>query len=316
MKSKKLIWVLLMIFAFLVSGCGSGNKSTASVAAGQMEAPVFNDNSQMKGVNEGSRPDSEPSPAEKENGAPAGGSALEYNSINQKVIFTGHIGFETLNFEKTRNDILNYISSIDGYVQNSSVQGGGIGYQGLIKAEYTFRIPKTKYMQTFNDIRKFGTVVFEQSSGEDITDRYFDTEARLKSLKIQQERLQALLEKAGKMEDILKIEKELQTVMYEIENYTGTIKKWDSLIEYSTLIVNISEVEQIKPAAAKENDGFMNRMAVGFSNSATGLWEFLQDLIVFLVSALPVIIPLGIVGYLVYRFIKRRTGKVKNNMDE
>ena len=119
------------------------------------------------------------------------------------------------------------------------------------------------------------------------------------------------------MEDILKIEKELQETLYAIENYTGTLRKWDSLVEYSTLMVNISEVEQIKPLTPKEKDGFFKRIAFSFKNSLIGVGEFLQDFVVALAAALPVIIPIGLICYLVFKVIIKKIRKlVKKEISE
>lgn len=322
MKKKILLWGLIIVVAISAFGCGS-TKSSESVALAQDGVTVtyskpINDN----GIKASTKDERQKASVEVGSAAPSFTGGVKENSsgnqnlvnssnVSQKVIFTGQVNFETLNFDKTRTELSEYITSIGGYQQNSSIQGGGIGFKGLKTADYSFRVPKSKYNQVFVDLRKFGTVVFEQSSGEDVTDRYFDAEARLKSLKIQQERLQVLLQKATKMEDILKIEKELQTTYYEIENYTGTIKKWDSLVEYSTLMVNIREVEQIKPIEPKEKNGLLARIVFGFKNSVTGLWAFLQDTIVFLASSLPVILPLGLIGYLVFRVVRKKVKKTK-----
>lgn len=319
MYKKLFVWLLIFVMATSIVGCGSTKSDSTAIAQDSTAASYGGSVATSKAEVEVGSSKSDYSitsvaftdtKAVKSNSKQDQG-LVNNSNISQKIIFSGQVNFETLDFEKTRTNLCEYITSIGGFTQSSSVKGGGIGSQGLESAEYTFRIPKARYSQTFIDIREFGTVIFEQSSGEDVTDQYFDTEARLKSLKIQQERLQALLIKADKMEDILKIEKELQTTLYEIENYTGTLKKWDSLIEYSTLIVNINEVEQIKPVTPKEKDGFFSRIAFGFKNSVIGLWEFLQDLVVFIAAALPVILPLGLIGFLIYRVIRKKIKKIK-----
>ncbi len=313
MNRKLLIWLLILVVAFSSVGCGS--KSTNSTAAFSEQYSLSEPNVAVEQADKESEYGGTASEtnnlAEKKDAS--GQSLANMSSLSQKIIFSGQVNLQTLNFEKTKTDLYQYITSIGGFTQNSSVQGGGIGYSGLKSAEYVFRIPKAKYNQSLIDLRKFGTVVLEQSSGEDVTEQYFDTEARLKSLKIQQERLQELLKKAVKMEDILKIEKELQVTLYEIENYTGTLRKWDSLVEYSTLSVNISEVEQIKPITPKEKDGFFQRIAFSFKNSLVGMGEFLQDLVVALAAALPVIIPLGLIGYLIYRVMRKKIRKIEKN---
>ncbi len=313
MYKKLFIWLLILVLSTSIVGCGS-TKTSDSAAFAQESAAVGNNgivNTNEGEVSKSGAKQSSADSSEAKTNSTNSQGLVNNTNVSQKIIFTGQVNYETLDFEKTRTKLCEYITSIGGFIQNSSVQSGRIGYGGLKSAEYVFRIPKEKYSQSFIDMREFGTVVLEQSNGEDVTDQYFDTEARLKSLKIQQERLQALLQRADKMEDILKIEKELQTVLYEIENYTGTIKKWDSLVEYSTLTVNINEVQQIKPVTPKEKDGFFSRIAFGFKNSLTGVGEFLQNFIIFIASALPIILPLGLIGLLIYRVVRKKIKKSK-----
>lgn len=310
---RKRLWTGLLIFILAVSMVGCGKSSNETTAEAQDVSVKFSQS--VAGYDGGAKNDTAaPSTAASAESKPEAGDAGEGNTsivpasaeINQKIIFTGQVDYQTLDFEKTRNDLNSYMTSMGAFIQNSSVQGGGIGYQRLKSAMFVYRIPKDRYNQAFVDMKKFGTVVFEQSSGEDVTERYFDTEARLKSLKMQQERLLALLDKATKMEDILKIEKELQTTQYDIENLTGTLKKWDSLVEYSTLTVNIQEVEQIKPLVPTEKDGLFKRIAAGFKSSISGLWDFTQNLLIFLAAAIPVLLPLGVIAYILYRILRKR----------
>jgi hypothetical protein len=236
-----------------------------------------------------------------------------------KVIQTGTLSLETLKYEETVSNLTNYITSIGGYIESSNIRGNritGNETNSSRNAQFVFRVPQGKFTRLFIDVKTFGTVVSEQSRGEDITDKYFDTEARVKSLKIQEERLLSLLQKAGKMEDILAIEKELQNTRYQIENYTGTIRKWDSLVDFSTVTINISEVQEIKAIAPNSKNGLFYRMSFGFKNSLVHLWNFIQDLLVFLISALPVVIPLAVIIYLIYRIYLKRKIKENNLKDK
>lgn len=321
MRKRLLLWFLILnVIAVLLSACGSKDSFSSTAYTGSSSIAV-NKASAAEGPNENgiagytpaqdSKSDTADSATanQKENfNIPLSQSQRQNTNVTQKIVFTGQINFETLSFEKTTAQLCQYISSVGGYQQKSSVNGGKIGYDTLKSAEYVFRIPKTKYMQAFTDLKKFGTVVFEQSNGEDVSDQYFDTESRIKSLRIRQERLEALLEKADKMSDILSIEKDLQDTIYSIESYTGKLKKWDSLVEYSTLTVNVNEVEEIKPQEKTDNR-MGSRIVRGFMDSVSGLWAFIQDVIVFLAAALPVIIPLGLVGYFLYILYKKKIKK-------
>ncbi len=326
MLKKLSLWLAVMILAISLAGCGASSKdSSAASMAGDQEVTVAFSKSVEKGVtNYELNGDTGPEEAPREVNATAAdkpgsnsdGQLLLTNpqaGVNQKIIYNGQVDFETLDFEKTRTDITKYMASIGAYQQNSSVKGGRIGYEGLKNAVYIFRVPKIRYNQAIVDLRQFGTVVFEQSTGEDVTEHYFDTEARLKSLTIRQDRLLELLQKAVKMDDILKLEKELQEVNYDIENLTGTLRKWDSLVEYSTLTVNINEVEQIKPIQPKENDGLFHRIYTGFKNSVLGMWEVIQDTLVFLAAAIPVLLPIAAILYIAYRIYRKKYPKVRES---
>lgn len=235
-----------------------------------------------------------------------------------KVIQTGEISLETLKFDETVSKLNNYIASVGGYIESSSIQGNNnaaYGTRSRRTANFVFRVPQGKYSQLFIDVKGFGSVVSEQSRGEDITDKYFDTEAHLKTLKIQEERLLDLLKKADKMQDILAIEKELENVRYQIESLTGTIKKWDSLVNLSTVTINVTEVEEIQPVSPSSKDGLFSRIAIGFKNSVRALWKFTQDLIVFIIVALPFLIPIAVICLIVFHIWKRKKADINKNIN-
>ena len=305
MKRKLSFIVLVCLLAMIISGCGSSASDTAVSQAYKAEygGPAENSTTASYEIEEVLADVKVTA-----NAADSAGAGAAYN-IGQKVIFTGNMSLETLDFEKSRKEIFDYIDSIGGFVQNSSIHGGGINYKGLKSGEFVFRIPKQKYNGVFTDMGKFGTIVSQQSSGEDITERYFDNEARVKSLTIQEERLLELLKKATKMDDIISLEKELQRVRYDIENLTGTLKKWDGLVEYSTITVDLREVEQIKNPEPQKKNGLLSRMSYGFKNSANGMWELAQGLLVFMVASIPVLVPIGAFALIVFLIIRRSIRK-------
>ena len=315
MKRHLSVTLLICMLAMLISGCGSSVSDTAVSKAYEAEYGGVGARQAQNSTTAISKAEIVEELADVKATANVADSAVAGSAYNiaQKVIFTGTISLETLDFEKSRKEIFDYIDSIGGFVQNSSIHGGGINYKGLKSGEFVFRIPKQKYNGVFTDMGKFGTVVSQQSSGEDITERYFDNEARVKSLTIQEERLLDLLKKATKMEDIISLEKELQRVRYDIENLTGTLKKWDGLVEYSTITLDLREVEQIKNPEPQKKNGLLSRMSYGFENSANGMLELAQGLLVFLVASIPVVVPIAAFGLIIFLLLKRsiRRGNLK-----
>jgi len=290
MKKLALIVFLTLALSSLM-GCGSSSSqpskspSTGSMdmAEGQMNSGFSNS------VSDKSAPPVPASPTSAPQQEPVGG---------HKIIQTGNISMESLKFDESVSKTLAYVTSIGGYAESSTIQGQGVNSDNTaIKrtANFVFRVPSDKFTDFFSKMKGYGVVTSEQSQGQDITDQYFDTDARLKSLKIQEERELVLLQKAIKLSDILELEKELNSVRYQIESYTGTLRKWDNLISYSTVKVIIREVEESKIIVPTKAKGLWARIAYAFTSSMKQLGELTQNLIVLVVAMLPFLVVLSVI---------------------
>lgn len=231
--------------------------------------------------------------------------------IGNKIIKTGYMEIETLEFDKTTSAIVKKTKQAGGFIESSNVEGiskKNTPFYSLREAWYRLRIPSDKLEQFMTDMGELGNVVRNESTGEDISGKYYDTEARLQSLKTQESRLLAILEKAEQLSDILEIERELSNVRYEIENLTGTLKKWDNLVKFSTLEIDITEVEEIEEVKKKPVT-LWEKMTTGFTASLKAAIKLLEFLLVLFVSALPFLVLFGIVAVIVMLIvwvIKRR----------
>ena len=81
-------------------------------------------------------------------------------------------------------------------------------------------------------------VNFEVSTSRDVTDEFVDTTARLTNLKATEAALISLLERAGDVEDLLKVQQELTRVQEEMERLQGRIKFLEQTSAYS--LINVS----------------------------------------------------------------------------
>ena len=89
-----------------------------------------------------------------------------------------------------------------------------------------------------------GNVTYRNIYTDDVTLSYVDTESHLKALRTEQETLLGLLEKAETVENIIAIQSRLSEVRYEIESYESRLRTYDDQIDYSTVYLNVSEVER------------------------------------------------------------------------
>ena len=88
-------------------------------------------------------------------------------------------------------------------------------------------------------------VVRQEEDSDNISEQYYDTESRLVTQQTKLERLQTLLSQAETMEDIITIESAISETELEIEQLTGTLRQYDSLVDYSTVTISLEEVYRL-----------------------------------------------------------------------
>ncbi|MFU0831990.1 MAG: DUF4349 domain-containing protein [Oscillospiraceae bacterium] len=231
-----------------------------------------------------------------ENSMDTDGIGMEQGAVNEsamqvqqrtdarKVIKRADLVLQTTQYNESSTKLESLVTSFGGYIESSSVQGDIPGSDELRSAIYTVRVPSNRLEEFLNSAGNIGTVKNKSISGEDITQNYFDSETRLKTLRMEQDRLLELMEKAQEIEDIIAIEQRLTEVQNEIEQLLGQLKRWDSLISLSTVTVTIHEVRDIIPTKA---DGLGGQIASVFHVSLHTLTEVCRYLVLAVTAAIP-----------------------------
>lgn len=238
---------------------------------------------------------------------------IQFNTssqLNRKVIKIGRIDLQTKTFDDTVQNIMNHVNEIGGFIQNCSIEGNNLYSEYNRRyANLSVRIPNKEFDKFMNESSQFGNVTSKSIEGEDVTDQYMDTEIRLETLEIQAERLKELLKQAGDLEKLFKIEQELADVTYQIESLKGTLKKYDSLIDYSTIEINVEEAEVYVQPAKKVT--FLDKIKKTFMDSVDGLINVLQGIVLVVVAMIPFLIIIAPVALVVAWIIIRTNRKKK-----
>ncbi|MEN1759009.1 DUF4349 domain-containing protein [Anoxynatronum sibiricum] len=298
--------LLLIMLVFGMAGCSRSPEYAASDSGWDDGA-----------VTESRSPDAMPAA---EAPAEASGGGVDLSTVNQsqhKIIYSGEVSMETLDFDDAVAEIQAYVSRLGGYAESSYVEGRRIGQTtntSRRNASFTFRIPQQRFDGFTEGLKEFGNVLSASSHGENITEQYFDTEARLTSLLIQEERMLGLLERAENMEDILRIESELTHLRYQIESFTGSLQKWDNLVQFATMRVNLREVSEMTPDPDSRHWG--TEISEAFKESVVAVIRTLQNLVVVLIMFIPVaivLLPLFFLARFVYRLIRKKISQHKKD---
>lgn len=206
---------------------------------------------------------------------------------SRKIIYSSNFRIQTNEFDIAITALENLCEKYGAYYQSANCYG--TAEKANRRGAYTVRIPVQNYKTFKEEAGSIGTVIQSSENNQDVTENYFDTEARLESAKLREERLLEILKTADSLDNILLLEAELADVRYEIESFSGKLRKYDSLISYSTIDFNIEEV--IKPVEIKTAPKtFGQRITQALINGFEDFAEAMEDITVHLLYNLPSII--------------------------
>lgn len=220
---------------------------------------------------------------------------------NKKLIVTGYMNIETLDFDSLIENLNINIATVGGYIQNSTIN---INRNETRNYEATIRIPADKYDEFISNTKQNGNVTWYNENIDDITTTYTDLEARINSLKAEETKVMEFYDKATDLNELMSIEERLTDIRYEIDSLETQIKNYDLLTSYSTLHISVYETK----AYTKTNDNFLSRLGLSFRNGFTNFINSIENLIIDIVYNIWEIIAIVIVVtilIIVVRKIKR-----------
>jgi len=136
---------------------------------------------------------------------------------------------------------INLAKEQGGYVESTSMSGQGDEYPR--NAHIALRVPAETLTFTLDQISALGKLRYKNLSGENITEVYYDTDNRVRNLQKQEERLIEILAMANNVDEVLRIENELNRVRTDIDHMTGQLRAWDKRVQYSLVEVELREQE-------------------------------------------------------------------------
>ncbi|ONI40617.1 hypothetical protein AN639_00375 [Candidatus Epulonipiscium fishelsonii] len=302
----KKIFIMIMSCVLLI-GCGS---------SAEPESGLFIEESLASNIAMDSAPMMDMASISMKSGAGSNSVMPDMQFPNRKIIKSGRVSIETLEFDNSINYIFEEVEQLGGFIELYEVDGSGEQYKDYDSsysnaaryATVKARIPENMFTQFINTTEKYGMVVYKSIESEDITDQYVDTELRIETLTIQQERLTELLEKSGTLTEIFEIEKELANVLYELESFQGTLNQYDSLVDFATVTIYIDEVYKYEEQLPVPKT-FSERISVAFSDMIDKFIENTQNAVVLLIYGIPLIVIAVLILVIIKIIIKSKKNK-------
>lgn len=282
--------VKCVLGAFLLGGCGdnleeprqSTSRAPARAAAEQAVAAQPN---QPGGA--GGQPEGEPP-----------GDAAR---LKRQIIYDADLRLVVEDFEGLPEMIELLVDEAGGFVAQAKLGGqSGSPRSGLWKV----RLPVEKYNGFVENARKLGELESLAANSQDVTEQYYDLEARIRNKQKEEARLLRHLEDTtGKLDEILAVEREISRVREELERMEGKLRVLQDLVALATVTLHVVEIKGYVPPQAP---AFTVRVSRAFLGSWRALVGTSESLAVAVAAASPWLAIFGVPAVGVVTIVRRR----------
>jgi hypothetical protein len=199
----------------------------------------------MRQVAPGAPPEEEaaqPGAADHAGGSVAGIAALP--ELSAKVIKTAQVSLTVRpgTFQDRFQQATMVAGSHGGFVASSGTFEGKLRSGSLV-----LRVPAEDFETVLGELRRLGRVRSQSISGQDVTGRVVDLQARLRNWQAQEAVLLRLMAKATSIEDSIVVQRQLQDVQLQIEEIKGQLRAVEDQTAFSTISLTLSEAGFVPP---------------------------------------------------------------------
>ncbi len=285
---KSFVAIVIVSAAIIAAGClslgQSQQSSTETVSRGSgglsyaVPAPAF-------------------TPAQKIAGDQATAAGNADQGVQTKIIKTGQVTIEVSQVPAAIDRVRDIAVSNGGYLSSSNVYTS----QNDRKTGYAMiRIPAEKFDTVLQALAPLGKVLSSSEQRSDVTEQYVDLTIQNKSYHTQLENYYRIMAKAEKVEDIIKIQYQIDQVTLALNQVEGRLRYLNSQIDLSTITVTLQEPE---PVGGETGYNIITAINEGIA----GFFGMISAIIILVFSLIPLVI-LAVIAYAVYRWYQKRKG--------
>ena len=220
---------------------------------------------------------------------PGSGAAV----IDTKIIKTATLNLEVKDIPGSIEVLKTIATAKGGYLSSMNMQKGS---DGRLTASVIIRVPAAQFDTTLAGAKALGTVKSVSTQGQDVTEQYIDLSAQKTSYQNQLNQYNEILKKCVNVEDIIKVQQQIDRVQTELNRLDGRLKYLDNRIDLSTITVNLQEPE---PVGGDTGHNFIATLNEGIA----GFFGMIDVIVILFITLLPLII-IGGAAYGIYRWRK------------
>lgn len=232
----------------------------------------------------------------------------------EKLVYTCDIDIETTTYQDTMDEIEKVIQKHSGIIDSQSEYDNASGWYmsdyektgGTLGTNMVVRIPSKNYKAFLKDLDGKGKMTRKTMNVTNISRSYYDVEATIESLKLQESRLLEMMKQAKTIDEMISVENRLTEVQTQLNQYKTQLSIMDTDVAYSTITLNISEVLEYKEhQPGRKTNTFVQRLINTIQDSWYNFLAFMENLLFFLIRLFPFALVALVVFILAKPFIKK-----------
>ncbi|GAB4036791.1 hypothetical protein GCM10028809_50110 [Spirosoma gilvum] len=217
-------------------------------------------------------------------------------TANRQIIRNAQLRMRVSDFAASGKHIEQIIRQAGGQITSSNETKG----YNTIENALVIRVPAAGFDALLANLVKESIFTDTKSiTAEDVTRRYVDTEARIRSKKAVEETYLKLLKQARNVEDVLKIEEQLAAIREEREVQEAELRQLKDDVARST--INLTYYQQTETVLNPEAP-FYTQI---WTNLTDG-FRLIGNVFVGVFYFLPLLLIIGGIGWLIARWRRKR----------
>lgn len=231
--------------------------------------------------------------------------------VSDKLVYRCSLDIETKNYDEDLDNLLSLIDKYEGIIQNSNeydddnywYETDNVKTHGTKRITLEVRIPQAKYKEFIDTVGTVGRVRQNSQQVDNISYDYYNTQADIEQLKIQESRLLDMMKQAQTIDEMITVEDRLTEVQNELSKLQTKLVGLDTDVAYSYVDISLQEVYEYTSTPV-ETKGFLQRLGEEVVQAFKDMITIFEDLIIFIFGAIPRLIPFALIVFIAYKAYK------------
>ncbi|MFJ8794745.1 DUF4349 domain-containing protein [Streptomyces sp. NPDC102462] len=220
----------------------------------------------------------------------------------EHIVRTASLTVRVKDVPKALDEARTAAEGAGGFVGRERTSRGAGGHE---RTRVVLRVPTDAYDKVLADLQGTGRLISRTAGAEDVTDQIVDVDSRIASQRASVARIRELMDRAGRLSDVVTLERELSSREADLEALLAQQASLKDRTSLATITLTLTEAPE-KETAKDDTPGFLDAVSGGWHVFVTMLrWIALALGAVLPFAALAALLALGWVRVLRSRLPRR-----------